>query len=256
MTFDEQFTQAAALLRTSQRPVVLTGAGVSKESGVPTFRDAASGLWSKYDATELATPQAFRRDPDLVWRFYQYRRQITNLAQPNPGHVALAELERAKPALWVITQNVDDLHEQAGGTRIIRLHGRLRDSKCSQNCKGDPTLIDLEKYHLNLLDTAPRCPYCGARVRPDVVWFNELLPSGALEAAWAAIAQADLVLVVGTSGMVHPAADMPMDAHDRGIRVIEVNPQPSALTAIADVWIGQPSGEALPGLVRAAMEQA
>ena len=254
MAVSEAMERAAALLRTSQRPVVLTGAGVSKESGVPTFRDAATGLWSKYDATELATPQAFRRDPDLVWRFYQYRRQITNLARPNPGHLALAELERLKPALWIITQNVDDLHEQAGSMRVLRLHGRLRDSKCSQNCKGDPTLIDLDKYGLNTLDTAPRCPHCGARIRPDVVWFNELLPSGPLDAAWAAVAQADLMLVVGTSGMVHPAADMPMDARDRGVPVIEVNPQPSALTDIADVRIGQASGEALPGLVRAASE--
>lgn len=254
MGFSEELARAAALLRASQRPVVLTGAGVSKELGVPTFRDAATGLWSKYDATELATPQAFRRNPDLVWRFYQYRRQTTNLAKPNPGHVALAELEKLKPTLWIITQNVDDLHEQAGSTHVIRLHGRLRDSKCSQNCKGDPTLIDLERYQLNALDTAPRCPHCGARIRPDVVWFNEILPSGPLDAAWTAVAQADLMLIVGTSGMVHPAADMPMDAHDRGVPVIEVNPQPSALTAIADIWIGEASGDALPELVRAAVE--
>ena len=252
MTTGEWLDHASALLRTSQRPVVLTGAGVSKESGVPTFRDASGGLWSKYDATELATPQAYRRDPDLVWRFYQYRRQIVSLAKPNPGHYALAALESTRPNLWIITQNVDDLHEQAGSTRVIRLHGRLRDSKCSQNCKGDPTLIDLDHYHLNSLDTVPRCPHCGAGIRPDVVWFNEILPSGPLEAAWHAVAQADLMLVVGTSGLVHPAADMPMDARDRGIPIIEINPQPSALTAIADLWVGLPSGEALPLLVQAA----
>ncbi len=250
MLSDSKIEEAAALIRVSRRPVILTGAGVSAESGVPTFRDAASGLWSKYEPTELATPQAFQRDPDLVWRFYQYRREITSLARPNPGHFALAELEAQKPDQWIITQNVDDLHEQAGSQRVIRLHGRLRDSKCSQNCKGDPTLIDLEKYHLNLLDSAPRCPYCGARIRPDVVWFNEMLPFAALEAAWGAISRADLVLIVGTSGLVHPAADMPMDARDRGIPVIEINPKPSALTPVVDLWIDQPSGAVLPELVR------
>lgn len=250
MASDERLVRAAALLRASERPVILTGAGVSAESGVPTFRDAATGLWSKYDATELATPQAFMRDPDLVWSFYQYRRQITALAKPNPGHFALAELEAQKPGLWIITQNVDDLHEQAGSRRVLRLHGRLRDSRCSQNCKGDPTLIDLDQYRLNSPDTAPRCPFCGARIRPDVIWFNEMLSIPALESAWEAINRADLVLVVGTSGLVHPAADMPMDAHDRGVPVIEVNPQPSALTSVVDIWISQPSGTALPELIR------
>ncbi|MFN8379499.1 MAG: NAD-dependent deacylase [Anaerolineae bacterium] len=250
MSSDAKLEQAADLLRASKRPVVLTGAGVSTESGVPTFRDAATGLWSKYDPMELATPQAFQRDPDLVWRFYQHRRQIASLAKPNPGHYALAELEAQRPDLWIITQNVDDLHEQAGSHRVIRLHGRLSDSRCSQNCKGDPTVIDLDQYRLNSPDTAPRCPFCGARIRPDVVWFNELLPFSALEAAWGAISRADLVLVVGTSGLVHPAADMPMDAHDRGIPVIEINPQPSALTSVVDLWIGETSGSALPELIR------
>lgn len=248
MAAGEKLEQAALRLRASQRPVFLTGAGVSAESGVPTFRDAATGLWSKYEPTELATPQAFQRDPDLVWRFYQYRRQIAAPAKPNPGHYALAELEALKPDLWIITQNVDDLHEQSGSQHVIRLHGRLRDSRCSQNCKGDPTLIDLDKFRLNSPDTAPRCPYCSARIRPDVVWFNEMLPLPVLEAAWSAISKADLVIIVGTSGMVHPAADMPMDARDRGVPVIEINPQPSALTPVADLWIDQPSGVALPEL--------
>lgn len=251
MLSDELLQRSAALLRASQRPVVLTGAGVSKESGVPTFRDAAGGVWSKYDATELATPQAYRRNPDLVWRFYQYRRQITDAAWPNPGHLALARLEALKPDLWLITQNVDDLHEQAGSVHVLRLHGRLRDNKCSQNCKGDPTLIDLKQHGIRTLDGAPRCPYCGAGVRPAVVWFNELIPAGPLEDSWRVVAKADLMLVVGTSGLVHPAADMPMDARDRGVPIIEINPQPTALTSIADIRLSAPAGEALPALLAA-----
>jgi NAD-dependent deacetylase len=256
MIDQERLERAAALVRACQRPVVLTGAGVSAESGVPTFRDASSGLWSRYDATELATPQAFQRDPDLVWRFYQHRRQITNPAQPNPGHTALAELEKFKPNLQIITQNVDGLHEAAGSTRIIRLHGRLSETKCSQNCKGDPTLIDLDAHGLNSSQTAPRCPYCGARLRPAVVWFNELMPPTPLERAWQAVNQADLMLVVGTSGMVYPAADMPREAHDRGVPIIEINPKPTAHTAVADVLIVAPSGEALPALLRLLTEPA
>ncbi len=256
MMDEDRLQQAAALMRASQFPVVLTGAGVSAESGVPTFRDAASGLWSKYDATELATPQAFQRDPDLVWRFYQYRRQITEKAKPNPGHYALAELEQLKPNLQIITQNVDGLHEEAGSTHVIRLHGRLSKTKCSQNCKGDPTLIDLDEFGLNTSQTAPRCPYCGAGLRPAVVWFNELLPAAPLEAAWQAVNSADLMLVVGTSGLVYPAADMPRDAHDRGVPIIEINPKPTAHTAVADVLIAAPSGEVLPALVRLLAEPA
>ncbi|HYO89234.1 MAG TPA: NAD-dependent deacylase [Candidatus Limnocylindrales bacterium] len=256
MIVDDRLQHAAVLLRASQHPVVLTGAGVSAESGVPTFRDLASGLWSRYDATELATPQAFQRDPDLVWRFYQYRRKLTQQARPNPGHYALAELEQIKPDLQIITQNVDGLHEEAGSTHVIRLHGRLSETKCSQNCKGDPTLINLDEYGLNSSETAPRCPHCSARLRPYVVWFNELIPGAPLERAWQAIAKADLMLVVGTSGLVYPAADMPMDAHDRGVPVIEVNPKPTALTAVADVLIAAPSGEALPELVRLLAEPA
>lgn len=256
MINEDRLQQAAALVRTSQHPVALTGSGVSAESGVPTFRDAAGGLWSKYDVTALATPQAFQRDPDLVWRFYQYRRQITASALPNPGHYALAALEQLKPDLQIITQNVDGLHEKAGSVNIIRLHGRLSETKCSQNCKGDPTLIDLDKYGLNSLDSAPRCPHCGARVRPSVIWFNELLPTGPLEHAWQAINQADLMLVIGTSGSVYPAADMPREAHDRGVPIIEINPAPSAHTAVADVLLTAPSGEALPALLRLLAEPA
>ena len=245
-----QIAEVSALLVRARRVAVLTGAGVSAESGVPTFRDAQTGLWSRFDAQRLASQEGFRDDPGLVWSWYMHRLATVEAAQPNPGHDALAVLAATVNEMSLTTQNVDDLHEQAGSQRVIRLHGRLRDSKCSQNCKGDPTVIDLEKYHLNLLDSAPRCPYCGARIRPDVVWFNEMLPFAALEAAWGAISRADLVLIVGTSGLVHPAADMPMDARDRGIPVIEINPKPSALTPVVDLWIDQPSGAALPELVR------
>lgn len=243
---DTQLQQAAELLRGAQRVVVLTGAGVSAESGIPTFREALTGLWAQYDPTMLATPIAFQRDPKLVWDFYEFRRELMRPAQPNPGHYALAELERLKPGLRIITQNVDDLHERAGSHHIIRLHGRINANKCVKGCQGEPTLIDVSKLDY---DDVPRCPFCDAYVRPDVVWFGEMLPADALNSAIAASQDADLMLVVGTSGVVTPAADMPVYAKQSGARVVEINPTESAITSIVDVWVPAPSGEALPRLL-------
>lgn len=248
----EQFIrQAAAQLRMVERIAVLTGAGVSKESGVPTFRDALEGLWAQYDPTALATPHAFNANPKFVWDFYEYRRSIMRPARPNPGHEALAELERRVPHFTLITQNVDDLHEQAGSKNVIRLHGRINANKCSANCQGSPTLVDVDSYAWDRQNGPPPCPHCGQPARPDVVWFNELLPQDALDAAKLASAQAQVMLIVGTSGVVSPAADLPLYAKRFGATLIEVNPEQSALTPYADIWLQGASGDLLPRLLAA-----
>jgi NAD-dependent deacetylase len=230
---------------------VLTGAGVSKESGVPTFRDAMDGLWAKFDSQQLATPQAFKADPKLVWDWYEYRRELVRGAKPNPGHFALAELEKSYPSLTIITQNVDDLHEQAGSKNIIHLHGNIAQSKCFDNCQGDPTLIDLDRYEWDHENTPPPCPLCSAYVRPDVGWFGERLPLDALDRAKVVSISCDVMIVVGTSGLVTPAASMPEYAKQAGAKIIEVNPDYSMITRIADVKLEGASGEMLPQVIEA-----
>lgn len=249
----ELIERAAALLCAAKRPSVLTGAGVSKESGIPTFRDALEGLWAQYDPKQLATPIAFARDPKLVWDFYEMRRERMRPCKPNAGHHALSALEKRYDSLPIITQNIDQLHEEAGSTTIIHLHGLLAHNKCSQACKGEPTPVDISQ--LDSAEAPPRCPYCGSYVRPDVVWFGEYLPKDKLDAAKRVLASADLMLVIGTSGVVSPAADMPHVVKGKGGIVIEVNPVESEITPIADVWLQAPSGEALPQVV-AALERA
>lgn len=241
--------QAVTILKQARQITVLTGAGVSKESGVPTFRDALDGLWTRYDPQELATVQAFQRTPKLVWDWYAYRRQLMRTAEPNPGHHALAALERYFPEMVIITQNVDELHEQAGSSDVIHLHGNIVQSKCLDNCRGNPTTIDLTA--LEIIETPPRCPHCGAYIRPDVVWFGELLPEAALLRAYQISEQADVMLIVGTSGMVMPAAILPRIAQNNGAQIIEINPDTSAITPFARVKLEGPSGIMLSRLVEA-----
>jgi NAD-dependent deacetylase len=251
MADDSVIQQAAAIIRASQRLVALTGSGISRESGVPTFRDALDGLWARFDPQELATPTAFRANPKLVWDWYEYRREVARRAQPNPGHQALAALQRRSASFALITQNVDDLHEQAGSTGVIRLHGSLHGNRCFYNCQGDPTLVDVSALDFDPENGPPHCPHCGRWVRPDVVWFGEMLPPDRLAAAMDAAAHADLMLVVGTSGLVAPAADLPHLARRSGARLIEVNPVTSALTPVVDLWLQGQAGEILPRLVAA-----
>lgn len=251
MLTDQDIRRVADWLRASQRLTVLTGAGISQESGVPTFRDAIEGLWAQYDPAQLATREAFQRNPRLVWDWYQYRRGLVAQSQPNPGHSALAALERRFPALSLITQNVDDLHERAGSTNVIHLHGNIAANKCFRDCQGAPTRVDVAALTWDAASGPPACPYCGGWVRPDVVWFGEMLPTDALEAASAASVQADVMLVVGTSGVVTPAATLPFTAKRAGALVIEVNPAASQITPVADVWLAGPSGEVLPRLLEA-----
>ena len=220
--------------------VVLTGAGVSAESGVPTFR-GAEGLWRKYRAEELATPQAFRHDPQLVWEWYDWRRGLIGGCQPNAAHRTLAEMESHLDNFLLVTQNVDGLHQMAGSSRIVELHGNLWRMRCSAGCR--PAW---EERASPLPVTPPHCPSCGSLARPDVVWFGEPLPTAALEAAAQAARHCQVMLVVGTSAVVQPAASLPRIARDSGAFVVEINPQPTALSEIANQVIRKPAALALP----------
>ena len=184
-------------LRDAQHICVLTGAGVSAESGVPTFRDAQSGLWAEYDPMDLATPEAFVANPDLVWDWYQWRRELVARAEPNPAHLALARLARIVPKLTLVTQNVDGLHQRAGSADVIEFHGNLFTNQCSRDGRIEHGPID---------DAAPVCSACGARLRPGVVWFGESIPKAALNRSFAAAASCDVLLSWGTSAVWHPAA--------------------------------------------------
>ena len=240
--------QAAAILSQARTLVVLTGAGVSQESGIPTFRDALTGLWARYDPEQLATPQAFRLDPKLVWDWYRFRRELVSGATFNRGHLALAQLEKIIPRVVVVTQNIDGLHQAAGSSEVVELHGSLSRNKCFANCRGNPTLIDVS----TLPDrdaSPPRCPHCSDFVRPDVGWFGEALPEEALGRAYRASAGCDVMLVVGTSGAVYPAAVLPRVAIEGGGAVIEVNPERSAISPFADLTLLGPAGSILPELV-------
>ena len=231
-------------LRGASSVTVLTGSGISAESGVPTFRDAQTGLWARYDPQELATPEAFARDPELVWRWYAWRRDLVRGAEPNAGHRALADLERRVPLFSLVTQNVDGLHREAGSANVVELHGNIRRSRCpAENVAVEPDDTD----HL-----PPLCPNCGSPLRPDVVLFGEALPVAGLEAASGAARSCDLLLSVGTSGLVYPAASLPYEALEGGALVVEVNPEPTPLSASAGFSLRRRAGEVLPELVRAA----
>lgn len=239
---------AAERLRRSERLVVLTGAGMSKESGIPTFRDALEGMWARFDPEELATPQAFQRNPRLVWEWYEMRRLQVLEVQPHAGHYALADLEDRLPQAVVITQNVDGLHKRAGSSDVIELHGNITQHKCFADCQGAPTLLDIAT--LSQTEVPPRCPHCGAYVRPNVVWFNEFLPVEALERARDLCLRADVVLIVGTSGIVQPAASLPYIAKQHGgAFLIDVNPERDEIAPICDIFLQGTAGSVLPQLV-------
>lgn len=248
MTTDNLQT-IAQILKNAAHVAILTGAGISKESGVPTFRDALEGLWAKYDPAQLATPEAFERDPALVWSWYQWRRDMVKQAQPNPAHDALAQLQAMPIATTLITQNVDDLHERAGSVDVIHLHGNIAKNKCVANCQGMPTIIEDIPSESRDDGFPPPCPYCGGYIRPDVVWFGEALPSRDLQHAQLASEKCDVMLVVGTSGLVTPAATLPLIALQAGATLIEVNPMQSAITAYAHHWVQAPAGLALATLM-------
>lgn len=231
-------------LRHARSVVALTGAGISAESGIPTFRDALSGLWSRYRPEDLATPEAFRRNPRLVWEWYAARRVLVREAAPNPGHHALAAMERRIADFTLVTQNVDGLHQRAGSRRILEVHGNILRTRCS----AEGRLVD-EATGSN--DVPPRCPRCGAPLRPDVVWFGEALPAAVFEAALAAAEAAEVLLSVGTSSVVYPAASLVDVALAKGAWVVEVNPQATAQSPRVTHRLVGPSGVILPALVAA-----
>lgn len=236
MVIPEKLLEAAAR---AKRCVVLTGAGISAESGLATFR-GPGGWWRNHDPQTLATPQAFRRDPGLVWEWYRWRRDQALGAKPNPGHLAIAELEELFPGFLLITQNVDGLHQRAGSRRMVELHGNIFRERCFDCGKigsGTPSCPE----------GLPRC-VCGGIMRPDVVWFGEPLPAEELELAWQESARADFFLFVGTSGLVQPAASLPLTAKRNGAFLVEVNPEPTPLSDIADLAIRSGAGEAMPAV--------
>lgn len=237
---------AAQVLNNVQRVACLTGAGVSAESGVDTFRDAKTGLWSKFDPVQLASQEGFAADPGLVWRWYMERLAHMSTVQPNPGHVALAQLAAIVPEFTLATQNIDDLHERGGSDGVLHLHGSINRFRCN-DCQ---TPYQLSPEEL-MAEEPPACPHCGGLVRPCVVWFGEMLPDDTLAEAQHAARSCDVMLVVGTSGVVYPAASLPFMAASNGATIIEVNPQQTEITEVADIALRAPSGVALPQLVAA-----
>jgi NAD-dependent deacetylase len=231
-------------LRAARRIVVLTGAGISAESGVPTFR-GPGGLWRQYRPEDLATPEAFARDPHLVWEWYAWRRETIAPLRPNAAHAALVALEKKTPEFLLATQNVDGLHAAAGSRRIVELHGTIWQLRCT-SCA-----YAREDRRVPLAEVPPRCD-CGALLRPGVVWFGEGLPEEAVTASFEAARAADAVLVVGTSSLVYPAAALPQVARAGGAFVIEVNPEPTPLTPLADVSLRGTAAALVPAIVESA----
>lgn len=241
---------AAALLRRANRVAVLSGAGISAESGIPTFRDALTGLWERFDASDLATPDAFVRDPALVWGWYEWRRMKVLASQPNPGHLALAQLAVSGPELAVITQNVDDLHERAGSRSVFHLHGSLQAPRCfdcGRRYSFGPETPSEPEGGRRL--APPACEYCDGLVRPGVVWFGEMLPEDAWQGATSALLGCDVMLTIGTSGLVYPAAGLPDLVAGRGKPVIQINPTATGHDDCARVALRGKAGAILPALL-------
>lgn len=228
-------------LKEAQSVAVLTGAGVSAESGVPTFR-GIDGLWQKFEPEELANFDAFMKNPKLVWEWYNYRRKLIAEVKPNPGHFALAKLERRYADFILITQNVDNLHRVAGSQNICELHGNIMRNRCVDCNK---IITDLE---LEISGTIPRCA-CGGMIRPDVVWFGEMLPEKAIRKAFDATQKADVFLSIGTSAQVQPAASLPLEASNAGAYVTEINIEQTVISNYINELISGPSGIVLPKLL-------
>ena len=225
----------------SQRVCVLTGSGVSAESGVPTFREAQTGLWEQYDPHELATPEAFQRDPQLVWRWYRWRRELVDGVAPNPGHHALVTLAGLVPQLTLITQNVDGLHQRAGSDDVIEFHGNLFENRCFvEGCVVDDADMSLE---------VPVCSGCGGMLRPGVVWFGESIPESAMHDAAAAASGCDLFFSIGTSALVLPAAGLADAARQQGACIVEINLDVTPLSSETNFCLHGKSGTLLPELI-------
>ena len=243
MTPENAIERAREWLRTASRAAALTGAGISAESGIPTFR-GAGGLWRNFRPEDLATPEAFARDPKTVWEWYDWRRGLIRDAKPNLGHYALAQLERRMGGRFVlITQNVDGLHNRAGSERVLKLHGDIWWTLCTA-C-GDVR----SDFRVPLPELPPRCAACGGLLRPGVVWFSEPLPARTWEQAEEAARTCDVLIVAGTSAVVYPAASLAPLAKRHGARIIEINTEATPLSGEADLCLKGPSGEILPQII-------
>ena len=241
---DEKLEVLAARLRRAARVTILTGAGVSAASGVPTFR-GSGGLWREFRAEDLATPEAFGRNPALVWEWYAWRRALVASCQPNPAHEVIARWSREFDRCTVITQNVDDLHVRAGTSHLIRVHGSLWDLSCWGECGAEPWRDET----VPLATMPPACPSCGGLARPGVVWFGESLPAPALDAAIEACA-CDVFLTVGTSALVYPAAGLVHEARRREAFTAEINLEPTPATGGVDLACHGPADQLLPNISR------
>lgn len=253
-THEAVFSHAVEQLRSARRVVVFTGSGISAESGISTFRDPLHGLWAKFDPAQLATPAAFRKDPALVWGWYEWRRAQVARSVPNAGHRVIAALRQCVPDVVVVTQNVDDLHERAGSEGVIHLHGSLNAARCFACARpwrldpcdgGEATATHLEP---------PRCSHCNGRIRPGVVWFGEELPQAPLKDAINAAKACDVLISIGTSGLVYPAAQIPGVAQQQGATVVHINTQP--VEGVDDGLLLGTASEWLTRLLSAAFGQS
>ncbi|MGB9720857.1 MAG: NAD-dependent deacylase [bacterium] len=232
---------AVRILRNAKRLFVLTGAGISAESGIPTFR-GRDGLWKNYSATDLATPEAFNRDPDLVWEWYQWRQDIILRASPNPAHYALVDLENLFEGFLLLTQNVDNLHQRAGSKNVLELHGNIFRTRCLQCGR-------IDRIENARIEKLPYCK-CGGLLRPDVVWFGEPIPRDVWQESMKFLNSADAAMICGTSGVVWPAAAIPEIAGNCGVKTIEINLESTPVTSMVDVSILSPAGEFLPKIIK------
>jgi NAD-dependent deacetylase len=240
MTISEKLK---SLLRRVESICVLTGAGISAESGVETFR-GSNGLWSKLKPEELANFEAFMRNPELVWEWYNYRKKIVHDVKPNPAHYALARFEELVKGFTLVTQNIDNLHFRAGSKNVLELHGNIERSYCI-DCRKDFDNVEVTQER-----KVPRCLTCNGLIRPDVVWFGEMLPEGVFEAAVEAASRCELFLTIGTSAVVYPAAGLPMTARNNGAYVVEVNTEPTEISQTVNETLLGKAGEVLPQLLQ------
>ncbi|MEO0096302.1 MAG: NAD-dependent deacylase [candidate division WOR-3 bacterium] len=232
---------AVRILRDAKSLFVLTGAGISAESGIPTFR-GKDGLWKNYSATDLATPEAFERNPELVWEWYRWRQEIISKAEPNPAHYALVDLENHFEGFLLLTQNVDNLHQRAGSKNVLELHGNIFRTRCLK-CGRIDNIANAR------IEKMPYCK-CGGLLRPDVVWFGEAIPQDVWQESMRFLSSADVAIICGTSGVVWPAAGIPEIAGNYGVKTIEINLEPTPITSVVDVSIISPAGKILPEIVR------
>ncbi|NUQ80522.1 MAG: NAD-dependent deacylase [Bacteroidetes bacterium] len=237
--------ELAARFTPDSKVVVLTGAGVSAESGIATFRDKTTGLWSKFNPKDLADFTAFLRDPELVWQWYQFRKDTIQSVLPNAGHFALVEMQKLFGDFTLVTQNIDNLHQRAGSTRVLELHGNIERNYCISCGTGKEEITELP----------PRCDRCGGLVRPDVVWFGEQLPVGVLENAFRKTDECTIFMVIGTSAEVYPAARLPFDAARQGKLVMVINPEETPVSVLSGYHVFARSGEFLPLLVNEIRKQ-